>query len=568
MPHSVTAVGLPASRVDSQATLEYCDGQGRAARLGFDVACPVYAIPSEYNNETRPATSCLEIKEIFPAAPSAPYYLKFSASAPVEKIWCEMEPVVCEFKLWGAGGGGEKGLVGGVHAGSGGFTRGQFKMSIGQEVTVKVGRGGRSADSTDTCVKVMYGDGEVCSETGGAGGGYAGVFAGSEVSPATKILIAGGGGGANNTHSGCAGGGLEGSDAQCNPGGGGVGSLSGGDSKGLGFVHSEVLAGETLGHSASSGASYDNIAEPVKSDEFGYVRGYGAGAGARALRTKSSSTLGEPHFKEFSEHGGNALVHVRCALAPADVDLREGGLDFSDPLVPLIDGGGRGIHFMYSGGDQKFVWDGIVGSARDERPDPSWSSDIEFLTSQSSTNYILTDTNSEWNVGIGDFTLDMTYMPHCGVEDFNGKDGCLCPRFRTDDNAVNGTLIHKTPNGLDGIYVAIGPQTACHSGDAGYAFRFGTSATTYVELSNPYAGNYGIPMKLRFQRKGDELSIYRDGSLEARKTFDVSADDVTTTDNIVVGRIGGDGNDASGVVNAKIKDLAFYSNAMDDAFLL
>ena len=174
---------------------------------------------------------------------------------------------------------------------------------------------------------------------------------------------------------------------------------------------------------------------------------------------------------------------------------------------------------MYSGGDQKFVWDGIVGSARDERPDPSWSSDIEFLTSQSSTNYILTDTNSEWNVGNGDFTLDMTYMPHCGAEDFNGKDGCLCPRFRTDDNAVNGTLIHKTPNGLDGIYVAIGPQTACHSGDAGYAFRFGTSATTYVELSNPYAGNYGIPMKLRFQRKGDELSIYRDGSLEARKTF-------------------------------------------------
>ena len=200
MPHSVTAVGLPASRVDSQATLEYCDGQGRVARLGFDVACPVYAIPSEYNNETRPATSCLEIKEIFPAAPSAPYYLKFSASAPVEKIWCEMEPVVCEFKLWGAGGGGEKGLVGGFHAGSGGFTRGQFKMSIGQEVTVKVGRGGRSADSTDTCVEVMYGDGNVCSETGGAGGGggYAGVFAGSEVSPATKILIAGGGGGASN----------------------------------------------------------------------------------------------------------------------------------------------------------------------------------------------------------------------------------------------------------------------------------------------------------------------------------------------------------------------------------
>ena len=81
MPHSVTAVGLPASRVDSQATLEYCDGQGRVARLGFDVACPVYAIPSEHNNETRPATSCLEIKEIFPAAPSAPYYLKFCLCA-------------------------------------------------------------------------------------------------------------------------------------------------------------------------------------------------------------------------------------------------------------------------------------------------------------------------------------------------------------------------------------------------------------------------------------------------------------------------------------------------------
>ena len=112
--------------------------------------------------------------------------------------------------------------------------------------------------------------------------GMQGSSLGSEVSPATKILIAGGRWGGNSP-SGCAGGGLEGSDAQCNLGGGGVGSPS--DWKGLGFVHSEVLAGETLGLCASSGASYDNIAEPVKSDEFGYVRGYGAGAArARSVR--------------------------------------------------------------------------------------------------------------------------------------------------------------------------------------------------------------------------------------------------------------------------------------------
>ena len=155
---------------------------------------------------------------------------------------------------------------------------------------------------------------------------------------------------------------------------------------------------------------------------------------------------------------------------------------------------------MYSGGDQKFVWDGIVGSARDERPDPSWSSDIEFLTSQSSTNYILTDTNSEWNVGNGDFTLDMTYMPHCGAEDFNGKDGCLCPRFRTDDNAVNGTLIHKTPNGLDGIYVAIGPQTACHSGDAGYAFRLDECNNVCGALK-PICGELRYPHEVEVSEK-------------------------------------------------------------------
>ena len=65
---SALATGTPA-----QAQLDYCDGQARAQRVGFDMGCKDPA-PPDINSEQNPARTCEEIYNMFPPAPDAMYY--------------------------------------------------------------------------------------------------------------------------------------------------------------------------------------------------------------------------------------------------------------------------------------------------------------------------------------------------------------------------------------------------------------------------------------------------------------------------------------------------------------
>lgn len=85
LARSALASGTPA-----QAQLDFCDGQARAQRVGFDMGCEDPA-PPDINSEQNPARTCEEIYEKFPPAPDAMYYFDREGwPNGVSKEWCEM----------------------------------------------------------------------------------------------------------------------------------------------------------------------------------------------------------------------------------------------------------------------------------------------------------------------------------------------------------------------------------------------------------------------------------------------------------------------------------------------
>lgn len=115
-------------------------------------------------------------------------------------------------KMWGAGGGNGRagGWSYGADAGGGGHSRGLIPVTAGENLTIKVGVGGRTV-----VYGTAYGGGAGAVNTsdtsyGGQGGGGSYIFRGG-----TPLLIAGGGGGGGSSRSwdsnrGGAGGGLQG----------------------------------------------------------------------------------------------------------------------------------------------------------------------------------------------------------------------------------------------------------------------------------------------------------------------------------------------------------------------
>lgn len=103
---------------------------------------------------------------------------------------------------WGAGGGGATG--GGISqtskgsGGGGGSAIGLVALSAGKSYVIRVGRGGRGANTNIGTYSANNGGGESGTYDGnwgtGSGGGYSGIFVGSETQ-ANSFLIAGGGGG-------------------------------------------------------------------------------------------------------------------------------------------------------------------------------------------------------------------------------------------------------------------------------------------------------------------------------------------------------------------------------------
>ena len=72
----------------SVPTSVFCDGQGPADRMGFDMGCPAYAIPYALNSESNPATECVDILDQYPSAPDAPYWFKHRVTYVVARKWC------------------------------------------------------------------------------------------------------------------------------------------------------------------------------------------------------------------------------------------------------------------------------------------------------------------------------------------------------------------------------------------------------------------------------------------------------------------------------------------------
>ena len=90
-PYLADGVGLLNPRPNNYTSVlksVYCDGQGPAERMGFDMGCAAYAIPKSYNSETNPAINCFDILDAYPMAPDAPYWFKNSVTHAVERKWC------------------------------------------------------------------------------------------------------------------------------------------------------------------------------------------------------------------------------------------------------------------------------------------------------------------------------------------------------------------------------------------------------------------------------------------------------------------------------------------------
>jgi hypothetical protein len=119
-------------------------------------------------------------------------------------------------KLWGAAGGGGSAENGSHRGGAGGYVGGRFAVTAGQQLSVKVGRGGGYGASF---TYEAWPNGGMNSERSGyntgGGGGRSALLSGS-----TEVFVAGGGGGGGGTGWNCGANNLQ---------GGGGGYPAGGD---------------------------------------------------------------------------------------------------------------------------------------------------------------------------------------------------------------------------------------------------------------------------------------------------------------------------------------------------
>lgn len=185
-------------------------------------------------------------------------------------------------KLWGAGGGASANTSGSYGAGGGGgYVQADVPVTPGDTLTILVGQGGASWNSTEGYAGAAYPNGGQATNFGGGGGGR------TEVSKSGLLLIAGGGGGGGYQFDGNAGrggaggastGGIGGSSP--NNAGGGGGTQSSGGTGGSGTA-STGNSGSSKQGGAANGA---NI--PGGGGGDGY---YGAGAGGGGLTGSGDS---------------------------------------------------------------------------------------------------------------------------------------------------------------------------------------------------------------------------------------------------------------------------------------
>ena len=233
-------------------------------------------------------------------------------------------------KMWGGAGGGNggTGATNNYPGGAGGYAEGLIAVTPGQTLTVQVGGGGHGDCSNCLSpgnVGGWPGGGTstfASSITGGAGGGYSGIFSGTPAQ-ATALIIAGAGGGGGAANSalsleGGAGGGATGvkcSDSSCGSGGtqaaggaAGPGSFMAGnagsaltgasDSSVGGAGGGGYWGGGSGGHDATGGAHQGG---------GGGGSGYVGGAGVTATANTAGSGTTPPKTNDAAYSAGIAV---------------------------------------------------------------------------------------------------------------------------------------------------------------------------------------------------------------------------------------------------------------------
>jgi hypothetical protein len=241
------------------------------------------------------------------------------------------------FKMWGAGGGDSGGSTG--DGGGGGYTTGNINITSGNIYSLVVGERGyymylyHNNTSLNDFQATNYGGGGRTAQSSGSGGGYSGIFRGSNVNQSAALLIAGGGGGGGQAGAVNVGGGHGGGTAGASGGqyiwvAGGGGSQSAGGAgpqanPGAALRGGDSLTGSDLpggaggggyfgggaarggsGHSASGGGGGSGFVSPVVPGGV-TVAGSGATAGNSSAPQRGTAGSGG-----VNGHGGPGRIVI------------------------------------------------------------------------------------------------------------------------------------------------------------------------------------------------------------------------------------------------------------------
>jgi len=216
-------------------------------------------------------------------------------------------------KAWGAGGGAAAATNGAYGSGGGaGFVQADVSVTPGETITVLVGQGGASWNSTEGYAGGAYPNGGTATNFGGGGGGR------SEVSGTNFDLVAGGGGGGGYNFSGNPGqggfggattGGVGGSSP--NNAGGQGGTQSAGGAAG----HGDCSTGTAGAYKSGGAASGANIPGGAGGDGI-----YGGGPGGGGLTGVGDSGGGGGGGSDYASGSalGNILTYSGLGSTPGN----------------------------------------------------------------------------------------------------------------------------------------------------------------------------------------------------------------------------------------------------------
>ena len=393
---------------------------------------------------------------------------------------------------WGAGGGGATG--GGISqaskgsGGGGGSAIGLVALTAGTSYVIRVGRGGRGANTNIGTYSANNGGGESGTYDGnwgtGSGGGYSGIFVGSETQ-ANSVLIAGGGGGGGldrfsvADQSGGAGGGTTGqtgwsggAQSATNRVGGG-GTQSAGGSAATGSIGTSVAGSALRGGNNSLGMG--------SGGGSGY---YGGGAGG--YNTDIVGGAG----------GGSGFVNTIITI--------NGTLYTGNKNNP-----GNNTHTYFS----NTVNSGIGGI----------SNTIANVASTFGNDgkFVIIDTKSNLSSAslLFDGTGDYLSLPSSTTLDLNG-DFTIESWIRLTATAVDFQMLLASGANDSGTYISIGTSKIF--------FQFGATGLTQAEITYTMPTNTWV--HLAFVRISNTVTIYVDG---VSKTVTNSTQSATFSPRVV-----------------------------------